>query len=802
MLKNYLTIGLRNLLKNKLFSLINISGMAISIASFLIIVLFVTDELRYDKHIEDADQKYRLYLQSFNDGGATRTMAGVPPMFGPTFVNELPEVESFVRTMNIHSALLFEKGDIRFTERNGIYAESGIADMLSLTVLEGDPAKALDDPNAVALSKTLARKYFGDSPAIGQTLEIADQNTVVALVYDDVPFHSHLQVNYILSMQYIANLVGTRMQSWRWQQLPTYIKVRQGTDAAQLEAKMQALIERYAWPQTKPSGSYYVPYILPVQDIHLYASHISFDNAVKGNAQTVYILSATAVFILVIAMLNFVNLSTARAVSRVKEVGVRKVVGAYRTQLIYQFISESVIIALIALVIGGLITELVLPVLNAFTEKNIPTGIFLNPLMVMGMLVFALFMGAAAGAYPAFYISGYKPAHILSSRETPRSGKMVLRQGLVVLQFILSFFLITASLVVSNQHTYMRSKDLGFNKDNLIVMPLHGTMARDYEATKNEFGNHPNVISTSMQYGLPGDAFAGETIVDPRDNKEWPVSLLLVDHDYVKTLQLTLLAGRDFSRDFPSDSTEAFIITENTARMLGYQTPEEAVNHELEWERWDNRKIKRGKVIGVVADVHLNSLKEDLRPVVLQIFPSDFYYTLSARVKNEDLASTLVHFEAVWKKFNTDWPFEYKFLDDNFDKLYKTEEKLATLFRFFTLFTIFVACLGLFGLVVYSTTQKFKEISIRKVLGAEVASLVVQLTRSYIILIGIAFLFAIPFSYYAANQWLEGFKYRIELSLTLFVKAGLFILTIALVTVGIQSFKAARANPVDALKEQ
>jgi putative ABC transport system permease protein len=801
MIKNYLKIGFRNLLKNKLFSLINISGMAISIASFLIITLFVIDELRYDRHVEGVENKYRVYIEDFPDGGATRSAAGVPPIFGPTFVNELPEVEGYMRMMSIYSDLLFEKGDTRFTEKKGAYADPSIFEMFSIKVIEGDPSTALKDANAVALSKSLARKYFGDKPAVGEAMEVDDNNVIVTAVYDDIPAHSHLQLNYILSMEFIANIVGQRMQSWEWRQLPTYIKVKPGTDAVVVEQKIQKLIERYAWPQTKPHGSYYVPHLMPLADVHLHASHITFDMAVKGNAQTVYILSATAIFILIIAILNFINLSTARAVNRIKEVGVRKVVGAFRRQLIYQFITESVIIAFIALLIGGLVTELVLPWLNVFTEKSIPTGIFLNPFIALMILLFALAIGIAAGAYPAFYISAHKPAHILSNRQSPRSGKMLMRQGLVVLQFVLSFFLITASLVVSNQHTYLRTRDMGFNKDNIVVLPLHGTMYNNYEATKNEFENHPNVVSTSMQYGLPGDAFAGETLHDPQNNKDWPVSLLMVDHDYLKTLEIKVLAGRDFSRDYPSDTADAFIITEQTAKMLGYQRNEDALGHKLEWRRWDNSQIKHGKVIGVARSFHLNNLKESLTPAVMQVFPFAFY-TLSVRVKSEDLPATLSHLEKTWKKFNAEWPFEYKFLDDNFDKSYKSEAKLATLFRFFTGFTIFVACLGLFGLVVYSTSQKYKEISIRKVLGANVGGLVMQLTKNYLLLIGIAFVIAIPFSYYAANRWLEGFNYRIPLSPVLFIQAGLFIVIISVLTVGVQSFNAARTNPVDALKEQ
>jgi putative ABC transport system permease protein len=348
----------------------------------------------------------------------------------------------------------------------------------------------------------------------------------------------------------------------------------------------------------------------------------------------------------------------------------------------------------------------------------------------------------------------------------------------------------------------MRTKDIGFDKDNVIVVQLRGDMHKNLEATKNTFSNHPNIISSSLGYGLPGEAYAGETIFDKAVNKEKNISMLIVDHDYVKTLGIELIAGRDFSKDFPSDEHEAFLISETAVKLLGYTDAKDALQHELAWERWDKRDtLKEGRVIGVVKDFHLTSLHEQITPVVLHIFPFGSS-SLTLRVKGENMPATLAHLESAWKRFNPDWPFEYRFLDDNFDKMYKTEEKLATLFTFFTGFTIFVACLGLFGLVVYSTTQRYREISIRKVLGAEEGMLVLQLAKSYVLLIGTAFIIAIPFSYYAAYQWLQKFPYRIEITPLLFFQAAFFIMIISLLTVGIQSFKAARANPVDALKEQ
>lgn len=800
MLQNYLKIGVRNLLKSKLFSTINITGMAISIASFLVISLFIYDEFRFDKHVTDVECKYRVYNERFSEDGTSRKEAMISPMIAPTLASDFPEVESYVRFLNFNNPVLFEVGEKKFAEDKGGLAEPTIFEMFSLKLLEGKAGSALREANTVAINKTLKEKYFGARPAEGETIEIFNRPYKVVAVFEDFSPYSHFQRNYFLAME--GAVRADRLQSWTWSQFHTYIQLKPGTDPAQLEAKLRDFAERHAWPETKPNGSHYIPHLMPLDQVHLQAHEQLWDVAVRGNAQTVYILSATAGFILFIAILNFINLSTARALDRVKEVGIRKTMGAFRKQLINQFISESMIIALVALVIGVGLAQLAIPVLNTFTEKTIPETMLWSPLSILALILFAFVMGTIAGAYPAFYISGYQPTEILSNRNG-KSGKALLRKGLVVLQFMLSFFLIIASLTVSQQYTFMRNSDMGFDKNDLVVIRLRGDMYANLEATKQEFSNHGNIIRASLGYGLPGEAFAGDGIRDRQNNnKESGCSMLTVDHDYTRTLGLELVAGREFSRAFPSDEKEAFILTESAARMLGHNNPEEALGHKLAWPRWDHQdSVKTGQVIGVVKDIQLNSMRDDIRPAVIQIFPFAFN-TLTMKVKPDHVPETIAHLEKTWKKFNNEWPFEFKFLDDNFDKLYKSEEKLASLFTFFTGFTIFVACLGLFGLVVYSNSHKYKEISIRKLLGAGEASIVVQLGKQYFVLLAVAFVMAAPLSYYAATQWLSKFPFRITVSPLLFVEAGLFILLISLATVGVQSFNAARANPVDALRRE
>ena len=800
MLQNYFRIGIRNLIKSKFFSLINIAGMAISMAIFFIIALYVQDELRYDKQLENADLKYRIFAEHFSHDGSRKKLSMVPPMIAPTLAADFPQVEYYARFLNFIETPLFEVGSSKYTEDKGGAADPAIFKIFSLELLEGDVHSALSQPNTIAINSTLKQKYFGDDEALGKTIEIFNQNFEVVAVFRDFSPYSHFQRNYFLALEGL--IPERRMQSWEWSQMHTYVKVKPAADIEALESGLQALAEKYAWPLTKPGGGYYIPHLMPLQKIHLYAHDQLWDFAVRGNVQTLYILAAIGIFILIIAMLNFVNLSTARAINRFKEVGVRKVMGAFRSQLIQQFVSESVIIAFMALLIAAFLTELVLPYLNSFTEKNIPTGVMLSPGVVVSLLVFGLLIGTCAGMYPAFYISANKPTSILSNKDTGRSGKSMLRQGLVVFQLIISFFLIMASFVVSEQHTYMRTADMGFEKENIIVLPLRGDMGKHPESTKQSFSDHGDIVSVTLGYGLPGEAFAGDGITDLETGKDWSTSMLTVDHDYVKTLGLEVVAGRDFSKDIAADERHAFILSEAAARMLGYNNVEDALGHKIGWDRWDAPdSLKAGHVIGIVKNIQLNSMRESITPVVLHVFPYA-YKTIALRVSPRDLPATLAHLEMTWKKFNTEWPFEYRFLDDNFDRMYKAEERLSLLFKIFTGFTIFVACLGLFGLVVYNTTQRYREVSIRKVLGATEGNLFILLAKNYLVLIVIAFTIAVPLSYFAAGEWLQNFSFRVQITPLLFIKAGFLIVAIALLTVGVQSFKATRANPVEALKEQ
>lgn len=801
MFRNYLNVSWRNLIKSKLFSVINIGGMAISLASFLLIGFFVLDEWKYDQHVAQVDLKFRVFNEYHNERGITSESAMVPPMIGTTLSSQFPEVDYTFRLMNIQSAALFKTAEKSMTEQHGGYADPSVFDMFSLTMLEGDSKNALRKPHHLAISETVKRKYFGDTPALGQPIEVFGTPFEVAAVFADFPEHSHFKMDYFLPMEVLIQEIPERMQSWQWGQFHTYMKLKDGANVEELHGKLAKVIEQEAWPLTKPEGFDYSPKFMAMRDVHLHAHGQQHDIAVRGNIQTVYILCGSAILILVISILNFVNLSTARAINRAKEVGVRKVVGAFRSQLITQLITETVLTTLMSLIIAVLLVVLAIPFLNAFLEKNMLLHELLTPGISAIIIASTVAVGVMAGAYPAFIISSYNTMGILR-KSSGGSGKAILRQSLVVVQFVISFLLIIGTWVVNDQHSFMRNANEGFDKNNVVVIPLRDSLYSDLQAVKQQFSRQPGVEFVALAYGLPGEAFAGDGITDAATKKNLSTSMLLVDQDYIPALGMEMLAGRNFSEAFPADAKNAFIISETMAGMLGYENPEDAIEHPLQWQRWDYPdSIKTGRVIGVTRDVHLASMRDAITPVVLHIAP-EYYSSLILKLDTKDIASVLTGAEQTWKTFGSPWPFEYHFLDQNFESMYKSEERLSGLFSAFSTFTIMVACLGLFGLVMYSLNQRYKEIGIRKVLGAAEGSLVVMLSKTYLTLLFFAFVLAIPISYFAATAWLERFVYHITLSPAIFLKSGLVIAVLALVTVVIQSLRAARSNPVSVLKSE
>ena len=800
MFKIYLKSAYRNLLKHKGFTFLNIAGLTFGLTACLLIGLFVRDEMQFDKYIPEGDRVHRVYYKITGEEG-TSQIASTPPMFATALKQEFPEVEKTIRVLNNPNKDLFEVGEAKFYEEGGILAEPSFFDLFPLEFTYGSAVGALADPSSVVLSKEVAQKYFGQVNPIGQEITINKELYQVKGVFQNNP-KFHLPISYIVPMA-AANISEERMQSWDWYQFHNYVKLKEGADPEALQAKFQA----YSRPFLKGDGQItYMPFLQPLHDIHLYSADFRHDMAAKGNITYVNALMITAFFILVIACFNFVNLSTAKSIKRAKEVGVRKTIGASRKQLMVQFVAESTFLTFISLVLAVLVSCLLLPLLNQFTEKQIVFDFLTNPIKLMLLLLLAVVVGVLAGFYPALVLSGYQPVKVLKGtfNGDSKPGKIPwLRHGLVVVQFSLSVLLIICAIVVRKQVTYLHNKELGFKKEQILFFPMRGErMSSNYETFKNELLQSPNVTAVTIGYGFPGDMFGDGMMTIPSKGEQKKLTQMMVDHDYIKTLGLELVAGRDFSKEMKTDAEHGFIINETAVRELGFAKPEQALGETLLWPTWRNPDlIKRGQVIGVVKDFHYKSLYDQVEPAVLQIYP-EAYWKVAVKVKAAGIENAIADVKGVWSKFSPDYPLEYNFLDESFEKMYRSEEKLKSLLWIFTSMAIIVGCLGLFGLAAYAAERRTKEIGIRKVLGATEKSIVLLLSKDFVKLVLISIFLASPIAWYFMHQWLQDFAHRIDVSWWIFALAGLSTVTIALITVSFHAIKAAFRNPIKNLRTE
>jgi putative ABC transport system permease protein len=599
------------------------------------------------------------------------------------------------------------------------------------------------------------------------------------------------------------------MKSWQWSQFFTYIKVKPGTDLDQLQKKFSAAVQKEMAAIKDRSDDTYQPLFQPLKDIHLQSADFRYDNAERGNITYVKALSIIALFVLLIACFNFINLSTARSFRRAKEIGVRKVVGADRRQLLFQFTGESILLSVISILIATAATMLLLPSLNSFTGKSISFNPFTDPFLAVLLIIGAILIGLLAGIYPALVLSGFKAIRVLKGIKPlgDNTGHTAwLRQGLVIVQFALSALLIVSTTIVYNQIRFLHGKNLGFNKDQVMFFPLRGDLSKKSDAFKEEIKRSPNVVSATVGYGLPGDIYAGDQVVLPTKDgtKNMSTTLFIGDDDYIKTLGMELVAGRDFSKDMPTDKEESFIINETAVREFGFGTPQQALGQKINWPKWipdSLRPVKIGQVIGVVKDFHYSSLHEKVGSLVLEEY-EPIKDKMAIKLKSADLNATIAYITGVWNKFSPDYPLEYKFLDESFGQMYKAEDKLGGLLTIFTVMAIFVGCMGLFALAAFTAEQRTKEIGIRKVLGASMVSILTMLSKTFLKPVVIASLIAFPIAWWAMNKWLEDFPYRVTISWHTFLIAGVLAIIIALITVSFQAIKAAVANPVESLRTE
>jgi putative ABC transport system permease protein len=810
MLKNYFKVALRSILRSRLTAFINIAGLALAMACALLILLFVRDELSYDRYHSKADRIYRVTRNFLSPDGTVNLHLGhVAPPFGPLLKNDFPDFEEVVRTLQ--SRILVsrqENGEqpVMFNENNAFFAEPEIFRVFDIPVTAGSGEKALSGPFQIMLSEKTAKKYFGDEAALGKPLTLADRfNTVVSGVFKDFPAQSHWHPEILISFSTLndSTVYGKKglEENWGNNSFSTYVLVKEPFDAGRVEHQFPTFLDKHMGradaDANEPMPSTWTNLFLQkLTDIHL-RSHLDSEVESNGDINTVYMMSVICIFIILIACFNFVNLSTARATKRAKEVGLRKVVGAARMQLILQHLSESMLIGLMAFILSIGIATSALPWLNAFTVKDLTLD-FGDWTLPSVMLLSSLLIGIVAGIYPAFVISSFQPSTILKGQQGSVKAKAGLRKILVVSQFAISIILIIATLVTFRQLQYMNTRSLGYNKDQVVVLRYYNELDQSYDAFYNELLGQTGIRNAARSSRTPTGRLLdhrGSALVQQGDslvNTNVVIKNIAVDQEFFGTYEIPFVAGRNFSKGIKTDDSLAFVLNEAAVKMIG-TTPEAILTKDFQYGG------VRGRVIGVVKDFHFESLHE---PIVPMVFQAGGYGSISVKVAGNKMQQSIAEMEKIWKDFLPHRPFEYNFLSTQYAQLYDAEKKQGQLFIVFSALAIFIASLGLFGLATFNTLQRIREIGIRKVLGASVGNIVRLLSREILILIAVANLIAWPVAWYLTSEWLSTFAYRIENSVLVYAGAGVAAVAIALITVGSQTIRAALSNPADTLRNE
>jgi putative ABC transport system permease protein len=793
MLKNYLRIAFRNLWRHRAYSFLNIMGLTIGMSACFLIFLYVRFELSYD---DFHDKKDRIYRMVCDIKTPTETM-NLGVCSAPMAINakdEFPEIESVVRFDP--RSFLVRRGDIKFQEENSVLADSAFFEVFDFPLLQGDPRTALREPLSVVLPEKTAKKYFGNENPMGQTLLLRDDGKVAKVtgVMKDMPENSLLKADMLISKSTSKLFDSAEDRRWGSFGMWSYVLLKPNTDAKALEKKFPAFLDKRDGTDMKKSQMFFSLFLEPLKGVYLAADQRGAPE--KGNIANIYIFSIVGVFILLIACINFINLTTARSTERAKEVGIRKVVGAERGQLTGQFLGESVLQALIAFVLAVGACALLIPQFNFLAGKTISTGLLYHPGYIVSLLGIAVAIGLLAGAYPALVLSSFQPITVLKGRFATGNKGLMLRKGLVVFQFTISIAFIASTLIVESQLNYMRSQDLGFNNKQKLVIRSYGDDHR--KALKDEISRLPGVLATSMSSSVPGGGNPGaysEIQNQKGDMQIANLDLYFVDFDYMKQYDMKIIAGRSFSRNYGTDTTKAMILNESAVRLFGYHSPQEAVGRKFsQWGR-------EGQIIGVVKDFNFRSLQTEIKPLSMRIEP-DGCDLISVTVQGGNLKTTLAGIENKWKAMIPYRPFSYFFADEFFDRQYKDENRFGRLFLNFAILAIFISCLGLLGLASYSTLQRTKEIGIRKVLGASVTGIVNLLSKEFLQLILIAFAIATPVAWYLMDRWLKDFHYRISIPWWMFILSGVLAFMIALLTISFQAVKAAVMTPVKSLRAE
>ena len=814
MFRNYFKVALRNLRRSKGFTALNIIGLASGIAVCLLIVLYVTDELSYDRYNVNADRIYRISVDTYVSNTSIHN-AHTSKFLGPALIATYPKFQQMVRLYS-PGDILVKKGNDYILNHHKVFADSTIFKVFTFPFIAGDPNSALNNPHSIVIDESAARRYFNSTDVVGRTLEVGNDNTLrkVTGVIRDMPEQSHFHFSFILPFRDAS--FAPNDDSWLTNDFYTYVLVQPGTTAAEVQkdvtrtayTNVSRVVQQQfhvSLDELTKSGNHFRYPIMAVADIHL---HSNLDSEIEPNSSVtyIYIFSIIAALILLIACVNFMNLSTARSASRAKEVGIRKVAGSTRGHLVAQFLTESILLSLFSLVLALGIALLLLPLFNNLAAKQLQPGMLFSARFLPILVALALLVGFLAGSYPAFYLSSFQPIKVLKGKMAAGMKSSALRSALVTFQFIISIGLIVCTIVIYRQLNYIRNKEVGFNRDQVLVVHSTGILGPDGAQTFRKellaLGGISDATITSHLPTVGGGRYATPGwFRDASGGKGSSMTTLWVDDHYVPTLGMKIVKGRNFDlARFPTDST-AVIINEAAARLLDMKDP---LNMQL-W-RLSNEKIEPGAfhVIGVVKDFNYNSMHDEIHPLVLNVntrYDQDFG-AVAARFQTNDVFGLVRQVEAKFHAIRPDIPFDYTFMDDDFNKLYHTEQQRGQIFITFAIFAIFIACLGLFGLVTYAAEQRTKEIGIRKILGAPIAGIVSLLSKDFAMLIGLAALIAFPLAWWFMNTWLQGFAYRTGISWWIFPVAGFGALAIALLTVSVQTIRAALANPIKSLRSE
>jgi len=801
MWKNNLKITLRSFRRNPLYTFINVAGLAIGIACSLLITLYIFNELSYDKHHPNTERVYRIVA---NDKGEDGSISELATTTAPltSILGNFSELEEVVRFLPLQGFVKYKPADKQFLEEDFYLADSTFFNLFAYSFISGNPKTALEEPFSLVLTKTAANKYFGNEPALGKVVEFRDEEAIyefkITGVIQDETANSHLDFDFLGSISSTRTIMPW-YNNWHYPPLYTYILAKQSAQPQEIAAVLKNI------PDQQPNYISRTYEAQPLPSIHLSSNREQELNP-NSDSSYLWIFGAIGFFILLIACINFMNLTTATAIHRSKEVGVRQTMGAKKRQLIQQFMGESLVLTSVATVIAIGLLEVILPYFNTlfdlslqadYTQLKLPLLLGATLLLVTGL----------AGAYPAFFLSSIKPVKALRSGDIQLGNTSnFVRKSLVVFQFFVSCGLIAVTMMMYNQLNFLQNKNLGIEKDHVITMPLRDQDNQiNYDPIKQRWLQHPDVQNVTASSDIPGNSGLLEWDVYPRNAAidSLQMRTLTVDHDFSETYNLEFIAGRDFSDAFTTDASEAFVLNERAVQKFGWSEDPIGQRIRLVYHSTAGAIPKEGKVIGVVKDFHYNALHKEVEPMLLQILPNSFYNNyLSVKINGQNVPQTLSFLEREWKAFNAEIPFEYTFLEETLDRFYRAERRLSTIFLFFAGLSIFIACLGLLGLVSLTVTNRTKEIGIRKVLGASVPSIVTLISKDFLRLIVIALLLSTPIAWFAINKWLNNFAYHIDMQWWIFAAAGLLTMLAALLTVSFQTIKAALLNPADSLKNE